>query len=376
MGKIHSEEPKIKIIASSNTWIEGKAVEQLNETASLPGMMKVVGLPDLHPGKGSPIGAAFLSKGVLYPFLVGSDIGCGMGLWQTDLHSKKLKLDRWEKKLTGLETQSEDEISEWLNNEKCEPTAFDGSLGTIGGGNHFAELQVIDKVFDSAALLKYNMDQNRLVLLVHSGSRGLGNQILQEHIDKFQAQGLESASKGAMEYMEKHDKAMDWAKLNRLIIASRFCSKLGTSLTPVLDVWHNSVCNLKNIGADLWLHRKGAAPSDQGPIVIPGSRGTLSYLVQPTGDLESSNFSLAHGAGRKWRRSECKGRLKDKFRAETLTRTHLGSRVICEDKNLLYQEAPQAYKNIDHIVETLESENLINLIASMRPVITYKTRKA
>ena len=80
------------IIASDQSWIEGDAIAQLNHVAGLPGMEKAVGLPDLHPGKGIPVGAAFLSKDIIYPHLVGNDIGCGMGLWLTDQKSHKFKI--------------------------------------------------------------------------------------------------------------------------------------------------------------------------------------------------------------------------------------------------------------------------------------------
>jgi release factor H-coupled RctB family protein len=82
-----------------------------------------------------------------------------------------------------------------------------------------------------------------------------------------------------------------------------------------------------------------------------------------------------HGAGRKWNRSSCKGKLKRKYTAESLTHTSLGSAVICDDKELLYEEAPQAYKNIEAIIGYLQSEDLIKVIATCRPVITYKMRK-
>ena len=91
------------IIASDKSWIEGEAIRQLEITARLPGTERAVGLPDLHPGKGIPIGAAFLSKDVIYPHLVGNDIGCGMGLWRTDMAVNKFKLDKSVKKLRGFE---------------------------------------------------------------------------------------------------------------------------------------------------------------------------------------------------------------------------------------------------------------------------------
>ena len=121
-----------------------------------------------------------------------------------------------------------------------------------------------------------------------------------------------------------------------------------------------------------WLHRKGAALSDAGPVVIPGSRGARSYLVLPVGDGEHCGFSLAHGAGRKWTRSDAKGRLKERFRPADLTRTDLGSTVICDDRDLLYEEAPQAYKDIDDVIGDLVHAEAARPVAVLSPLITYK----
>ena len=91
-------------MASDKNWIEGPAVDQLKNTAKLEGMVRAVGMPDLHPGRGNPIGAVFCSKNIIYPYLVGGDIGCGMGLWQTDIKTRKIKRDKWVKKLHGLDS--------------------------------------------------------------------------------------------------------------------------------------------------------------------------------------------------------------------------------------------------------------------------------
>lgn len=99
---VDDQQPQARLIASHHTWIEGEAVRQLERTAALPGMRAAVGLPDLHPGKGYPIGAAFLSQ-LIYPALVGNDIGCGMAMWQTGQPGHKLKPDRAAARLTGLE---------------------------------------------------------------------------------------------------------------------------------------------------------------------------------------------------------------------------------------------------------------------------------
>lgn len=93
----------ITLVASANSWIEGLAIQQLHTTAAMPDMQQVAGMPDLHPGKGYPIGAACFSVGQLYPALVGSDIGCGMSLWQTDLACRKAKTDKLAKALTHVE---------------------------------------------------------------------------------------------------------------------------------------------------------------------------------------------------------------------------------------------------------------------------------
>ena len=98
-------------------------------------------------------------------------------------------------------------------------------------------------------------------------------------------------------------------------------------------------------------------------------------MVVPTGDKDGAAWSLAHGAGRKWNRKSVKGRLKTKYNAKSLLKTQLGGLVICEDKELLYQEAPQAYKKIDDVIGEMAADGLIRLIAAFRPVITYKVRK-
>ena len=366
---------RFRVIASDKTWIDSQAVLQLEQTLELEGMRYVVGLPDLHPGKGSPIGASFISEGYLYPHLVGNDIGCGMGLWKTDLKTKKIKLDRWTKQLKGLEGPWDGDSSAWLENGGGVTTDFDASLGTIGGGNHFAELQKVEKVLSTEIFEQLGLEKNTLVLLVHSGSRGLGESILRMHLEDHQYEGLKAASKEGMNYLNRHDEAMGWAGVNRSLIAHRFLSELRTDGQKIVDVCHNWVKPITDGDQSFWLHRKGAAPSDEGCLVIPGSRGSFSYLVSPKGNQESNAFSLAHGAGRKWKRSDCRARLSSKYNVEALQQTDVGSRVICEDKNLIYEEAPQAYKDIDRVVQDLVDEGLLDIVAIFRPLITYKTRR-
>jgi release factor H-coupled RctB family protein len=149
---------------------------------------------------------------------------------------------------------------------------------------------------------------------------------------------------------------------------------IGSTGRRVLDVCHNSVISREVDGCTCWLHRKGAAPSDQGPVVIPGSRGALSYLVLPVGEGSASGYSLAHGAGRKWNRTNARERMRERFSAESLTRTSFKSHVICEDRDLLFEEAPPAYKAIDRVVTDLVEAGLVRVVATLAPVLTYKKR--
>ena len=367
----------IVLIASDHTWIEGKAIQQLETTARLPGMQYVAGMPDLHPGRGYPVGAAFFSRERFYPALVGNDIGCGMALWQTDLPVAKLRLDKLEQRLGNIDLPLADsDQALWqqsIDKFGLPLTGHERSLGTIGGGNHFAELQQLDEVYDEQAVLALQLDRQRLLLLVHSGSRGLGESILREQIEQFGHHGLAADSADAEHYLARHNAALRFAECNRDLIGQRMLQRLRSDGSKCLDVHHNLVSPARIAGYDGWLHRKGATPADAGPVIIPGSRGDYSYLVQPLVD-DRSLRSLAHGAGRKWQRSDCKDRLRQRYTAEQLTRTTLGSRVICADRSLLFEEAPDAYKPIDSVVGALREAGLLQVLARLKPVLTYKTR--
>ena len=390
MGKsVQKITENVSLIASTDTWIEGLAIQQLIKTSELSGMHSVAGMPDLHPGRGYPLGAAFFTTNKIYPALVGNDIGCGMSLWQTSAKVSKVNLDKLAKKFEHVEQPLDESWSEIIKNRKTDKGIttdnYDRALGTIGGGNHFAEFQAIDEVYDQIALDELGLNKKHLQLLVHSGSRGLGQSILVEHITKHNHDGLATDTKknddnGFQDYMAKHDEAVRWAELNRELIAKRFLEAIRANGECALDINHNLVSSKNIDDCDGWLHRKGATPSDKGYVVIPGSRGDYSYLVKPLADretnaenLNTSLFSLAHGAGRKWKRGECHGRLGHKYKREDLYRTALGSRVVCGNKELLYDEAPQAYKKCETVISDMVDAGLIEVIAKLRPVLTFKT---
>ncbi len=326
-------------------------------------MKLAVGLPDLHPGKGTPIGAAFISVGAVYPALVGSDIGCGIGLWRTKLNGRKPKREAWADKLRGLDDAWDGDADQWLAARGIAASGFEHCLGTIGSGNHFAELQAIESVANPAVCEEHGLTEDAAYLCVHSGSRGFGESVLREHIEDNTG------------YLARHDRAVQWARANRELIAARIFDCLKTEGTRLLDVCHNSVEQIDFDGTPGWLHRKGAAPSTSGIVVIPGSRGALSYVVRPVDPRVDSAYSLAHGAGRKWSRSDSRARLENRYSPKDLARTELGSHVICEDKALLYEEAPQAYKNITTVIADLVDAGLAEVIAVLKPIITYKVRR-
>jgi release factor H-coupled RctB family protein len=298
-----------------------------------------------------------------------------MALFKTDLVQREIKLNRWAELRFDLEHAWEGDVSEVLTASRLESTEFDEALGTIGGGNHFAELQRVEEVRDATAFKEFGLGKQQLVVLAHSGSRGLGESILRAYVDEHRANGSDAESFAAAGYLRDHDHAVRWAKANRLLIARRFVKALGAEAELLWDGCHNSITRRESEGEAVWVHRKGAVATDGMPVMIPGSRGSLSYLVQPLEDGASRAWSLAHGAGRKWARSETRLRMRERFGRHQLTQTPLGGRVICEQRELLYEEAPAAYKNIEDVVQDLVDAGLVSVIATFRPLLTYKCRR-
>ena len=352
---------KTTIIANEKCMIEQSAVDQLMGVAALPGVVCAVGLPDLHPGK-TPVGVALETEGIIYPHLIGNDIGCGMGLFETNCRVKKYKQERFFKKLNDIQALRDIPIE----NPFPEQSPI-GDLGTIGGGNHFAEFQRVEKIYDDEQFHALNIDKDQVLLLVHSGSRAYGEEILNEFPEY---SGIQADSDRAAAYLDSHDNALLWAKRNRLMVAIKLLDYLGYSseVKALLDCYHNFL----EWNGTRYVHRKGAVSTLTGPVIIPGSRGSLSYIVMPEEDCAASAFSLSHGAGRKWMRSLCKGRLKDRYDKHAIHETRLGSSTVCHDINLLYEEAPEAYKNVEHIIDALLEQGLCRVIATLRPLITFK----
>lgn len=345
-------------------WVDGQALYQLDQLAQSQVITSISAFPDLHVGKYGPVGIAFNARHPL-PRVIGNDIGCGMSFFALDLKAHRIKLDKTAEKLRQLETFEAMDTSKRLEEIGLTSDLFSASLGSIGGGNHFCELQIIEETITHSSL-----EPGLVYLLVHSGSRGYGQMI----IDSFENQfGKDPFSiDAANTYQQSHDKAVAWASLNRRMVAERVAELLKADVKPICDVPHN-IIEQTNQG---WLHRKGAARATGSLLPIAGSRDSLSYIVAPGAHVASSHFSVSHGAGRKYDRQSMTGRGVDGDKSRhTMSRNPWGGRIICEDKRLLNEEKGAAYKDIEMVIEQLRQRQLVVPIAAMRPLVTFKRAK-
>ncbi|MEJ3658030.1 RNA ligase RtcB family protein [Actinomycetes bacterium KLBMP 9759] len=356
----------VSVFASPASWIESDAVAQCHQVAALDGMIHVAAMPDLHPGKGAPIGAA-MSSTLLYPLLVGSDIGCGIAVFP--LRLKKVVPEKLAARFPdldrALDPEQDADDPAWDVLEGDIPAGHVEGLGTVGRGNHFVELAQVGTVFEAGHAHRLGLAAGDLLLVVHTGSRGLGERILRLHTETHGA----GPAPDPVAYLAMHDDAVRWASLNRRLLAARVAHALGGEPTaPIVDVCHNLV----ELRDGHYLHRKGAAPGDGRDVLVAGTRGTPSYVVAAHAGPEA-NHSVAHGAGRKMSRADALRRGKVKHTVAELRRTAVGSLVVCGDRQLLFEEAPTAYKRIEQVIDDLVVHDLATPVATTIPLVTYKT---
>lgn len=291
----------VTVFASPTSWIESDALAQCHQVAALDGMTHVAAMPDLHPGKGAPIGAAMAST-VLYPFLVGSDIGCGIAVFPMKLKRavpEKLAarfpdLDR------ALDPERDADDPAWAVVEGAIPAGHTEGLGTVGRGNHFVELARIGTVFDPDHASRLELAADDLVLIVHSGSRGLGERILRAHTAVHGAGP--APDPGA--YLAMHDDAVRWGSLNRRLMAARVAHALGTEPTePIVDQCHNLV----EIRDGVYLHRKGRRRVTAATCSSPVREAPLPTSWPPTPGRTPTIPSRTARAARCRVRTPCAG---------------------------------------------------------------------
>lgn len=339
-------------------------------------------MPDLHAANGVAVGTVFATEGVIVPAALGGDLGCGVaalrfGPIERSLSTRELRrvLAGWAARIPVGDEPRRGEgapvpphlLSPPLSTRSLEhdrDRLAPRQLGTLGGGNHFVEL---DQDADGEAWL-----------LVHTGSRGLGGAIGSHHSRAAEAGGL-----GTMPGLDVRSEAgracaadLAWgeafAAANRAAIldeAARVVTEVTGALPDQasrLDVRHNFVAEEEHLGRRLWVHRKGAIAAPAGArVLIPGSMGTASYLAEGLGEPTSFG-SASHGAGRVLTRREARQRIDPARLARSMRR------VVHDERRarLLVEEAPAAYRDVREVLE--DEADLVRPLVRLEPMVVLK----
>jgi len=438
-----------------------KSLDQLINTATLPGIVKyALAMPDIHQGYGFPIGgviATELPDGVISPGGVGYDINCGVRLLATHLHRDDIAphLDRLASALQAncpsgvgrggsvrLKRQDLDRLVEqgadwalkngYATKMDLERTEENGRLphadaskvserakkrgldqiGTLGAGNHFIEVDVVDEIFYDEAAQRMGLFPGQIVVQIHCGSRGFGHQICTDYVKRFQKSvhqyGIKLpdrelvcaplSSPEGQDYQAAMHAAANYAFVNRQVlthlIRQSFTQVLaGTGLRDtvyqIYDIAHN-MAKIEEHEVDgrkrkLCVHRKGATRAfgpgsavlpdvyrDIGqPVLVPGSMGTASWVLVGTEKSMAQSFgSTCHGAGRTMSRSQAKRTIRgDELREELEAE---GIHVRAGSLPGLAEEAPSAYKDVDKVIEVVHGAGIARKVARIVPVAVVK----
>lgn len=360
-----------------------EALRLLDRIAAQPYVFgHVAAMPDLHAAEGVAVGTVFATEGVIVPAALGSDLGCGVAAIRFDTGARAPSTRELERILAGWgeripvgdgDRRGEGaEVPEALVAAPLSTRSLEHDrdrlaprqLGTLGGGNHFVEL---DRSVDGESWL-----------LVHSGSRGLGGAIGRHHASAAAAggigtlPGLDVASEAGCACVADLEWASAFALANRDALLAE-AARVVTEVTGALpdpasrvDVRHNFVAVEEHFGRRLWVHRKGAIAAAAGAIVlIPGSMGTASYLAEGLGE-EASFGSASHGAGRVMSRREARSRI-DPTR---LARAMRGVVHEARRARSLVEEAPAAYRDVRRVLE--EEADLVRPRVRLEPIVVLK----
>lgn len=373
------------------------AIRQAVNVACLPVAVDHVALmPDAHLGFGMPIGGVAAILDAIIPYAVGMDIGCGMSAWRTGVRGSKIRdhlddivssmqrripvgfMHRSPKEGRRLAEKHGPEMFDLLAGTNPQKAFLSGhskiieQLGTLGGGNHFVEIQVDD--------------EDVAWIMLHSGSRNVGKQIC-DHFHKLAKQVCKALridvpdpalsylaidSEEGAAYLNHMTFAQHFARLNRHAMM-RICqqvvetSPVGREVADVHDIvniHHNYASREEHFGRRVWIHRKGATSARTGELgIIPGSMGTRSYIVRGLGNPESF-ASCSHGAGRVMGRKEAKRKITmDRFK-----QSMKGVHFKVSPRNL--DEAPDAYKDIDRVMAN--QRDLVEVVTRLRPIAVMK----
>ncbi|MFQ3274923.1 MAG: tRNA-splicing ligase RtcB [Candidatus Nanohaloarchaea archaeon] len=449
-ARVYASEELLKEIKEDDT------LEQVRNMACLPGIQKYsIVMPDGHQGYGFPIGgvAAFdAENGIISPGGIGFDINCGVRVLKTDLTAEDI--DGKEKQLANimyskipvglgkggyLDTDKEDILEilekgmEWMEEnghareedlKRCEENGrLPGKpekvpedavkrglnqVGSLGSGNHFMEVQVVGEVFDDKKAEVYGLEEDQVVIMIHSGSRGLGHETCTKYLRRFEKEYPEIADEipeknliyapiqdeAAQDYKDAMYAAANYAWANRQALTQGIRECFNTifedvKVDMVYDVCHNiakeETHKVNGEEKDVIVHRKGATRampagreevpevySDVGqPVLIPGSMGTSSYILSGgQNSLEISFGSTAHGAGRLMSRTQAKQDYWGEDVQKELERE--GILVKADSGSTIAEEAPGVYKDIDEVIQVSDELGIGKKVAKMLPIVNIK----
>ncbi|MBL8383918.1 MAG: RtcB family protein [Burkholderiales bacterium] len=385
--------------------VEPQALEQLRNVAALPIVHRhVAAMPDVHAGIGATVGSVIPTRGAIIPAAVGVDIGCGMNAVRLGLSAEELpdSLARVRAAIeaavpVGFAQHAADQVRG--SRQERAARAFDGrldaivarhpalakmqkrfdetwicQLGTLGGGNHFIEL-----CLDEAG---------RVWVMLHSGSRGIGNAMGRYFIEAARTQAMkrdvhlpdrdlawfDEGTPWFDDYVEAVGWAQDYAMANRRAMMGLVLDALARVLSPkvrardveaeAINCHHNYVNRERHFGADVYVTRKGAISARAGELgIIPGSMGARSYIVRGLGNAEAL-CSCSHGAGRRMSRTAARKRFS---RADLEAQT---AGVECRKDSGVIDEIPGAYKDIDVVME--EQRDLVEVVHVLKQVLCVK----
>jgi tRNA-splicing ligase RtcB (3'-phosphate/5'-hydroxy nucleic acid ligase) len=444
---------------------ETDAVKQLADVTTLDRDGVVLATPDIHVGYGVPIGSVFASERFVSPAAVGYDVNCGMRLLTTPLTAaavdvktlaqsirRDIPLGEGQSNITvsartleKLVAGGVPSVAKLADKERELEFVFDpqefaedcghieeggamagdasvvppraiergrSQLATLGGGNHFIELQRVDRIDDSELAQAWGLFAGQLVIMLHSGSRGFGHELgghfmklaqtycakNKLHTPSRDLAYLPLDSKEGEAYLGAMQAAANFAFINRQLMAQlvrrnlRYAFGEELALPTLYDVPHN-IAKLEAVGRRrLCIHRKGATrafspalmqgtpfASTGQPVLIPGSMGTASYVLAGVESGKESLYSVNHGAGRLMSRTAAAGVVK---RGRTLREGQIsdaefkesmkGVHLICADRTHIKEEAPGAYKDIDLVIETVTGAGLARSVARMVPLAVLK----
>jgi tRNA-splicing ligase RtcB (3'-phosphate/5'-hydroxy nucleic acid ligase) len=377
--------------------LEAGAQEQIMHLLALPFMFQHVAImPDCHQGYGMPIGGVLATEGVVIPNAVGVDIGCGMCAVRTSVMAEALTQEVLKAILTLIrntipvgfehhkEIQSDHMPPGWFDRDHMDTSIVSREsnracfqLGTLGGGNHFIEIQ--------------REQDGHVWIMIHSGSRNLGKQVANHYnrlaIDlnqqwhtvvpkEHELAFLPVESEEGQAYLEEMQYCVEFALANRKLMMERVIQSMCLytagagdpfQAEPMINIAHNYAALEHHFGKDVWVHRKGATRARLGEVgIIPGSQGSRSYIVRGKGNPESFQ-SCSHEAGRQMGRKQAQRTLDlDQERARL---DAMGVMHAIRSKDDL-DEAPGAYKSIEEVMNN--QKDLVEILVELSPLAVIK----